>query len=190
MKTGIVLCIAAAAASLSLTAQTLDLTHLDRLSSKTDQVVNISLDESLIRLAGAFLKGGGKEVEEVRNILPGIRGITVRSYEFDADNIYSKADVDKIEQQLKGWSTVVEVREGKKQETTRIMIKPGNREVGGLVVLSAAPRSLTVVNIAGTLSAEQLEKLSGHLGIPEIDVKKPGSDGGKKKPAQEEEEEE
>lgn len=189
MKT--VLLFAAAALSLTLSAQTLDLTHLDRLSSKTDHVVNISLDEGLIRLAGAFLKGGGKEVEEVRNILPGIRGINVRSYEFDSDNLYSKADVDRIEQQLKGWSTVVEVREGKKQEVTRIMIKPGNREVGGLVVLSAAPRSLTIVNIAGTLSAAQLEKLGGHLGIPEIDInKKPGSSEGGKRKAQEDEEEE
>lgn len=187
MKTGIALLTAAVAACLPLSAQTLDLSHLDRLSSKTDHVVNISLDEGLIRLAGAFLKGGGKEVDEVRNILPGIRSINVRSYEFDADNLYSKADVDKVEQQLKGWSTVVEVREGKKQETTRIMIKPGNREVGGIVVLTAAPRSLTIVNIAGTLTAAQLEKLGGHLGIPEIEVdKKAGSEGGKKR-AQEEE---
>jgi len=88
---------------------------------------------------------------------------------------------------LKGWSTVVEVREGKKQETTRIMIKPGDREVGGLVVLSAAPRSLTVVNIAGKLTTDQLEKLSGHLGIPEISAGKK-TDPAKKRTQEEEEE--
>jgi hypothetical protein len=85
--------------------------------------------------------------------------------------VYSQSDVDKIDQQLKGWSTVLEVREGKKKEYTKIMMKTGANEVGGLVLVNAAPRELTVVNIAGTLTAEQLEKLGGHLGIPEIDVK-------------------
>lgn len=169
-RTILSLCLFAAGGVLAR-AQMLDLSHLDRLAEKTDQVVNVKLDEGLIRLASSFLKGGGQELDDVRKILPGIRGIYVRSFEFQQDGVYSQADVDKIDQQLKGWSTVLEVREGKKKEYTRIMMKTGANEVGGLVLVNAAPRELTVVNIAGTLTAEQLEKLGGHLGIPEIDVK-------------------
>lgn len=170
-KTILSLCLFAAAGSTAARAQLLDLSHLDRLADKTDQVVNVKLDEGLIRLASSFLKGGGSELEDVRKILPGIRGIYVRSFEFQEDGVYSQADVDKIDQQLKGWSTVLEVREGKKKEYTKIMMKSGASDGGGLVLVNAAPRELTVVNISGTLTAEQLEKLGGHLGIPEIDVK-------------------
>lgn len=169
-------------------AQMLDLKHLDRLSDKTDQVVNITLDEGLIRLAASFLKGDDPNLLEIRKILPGIRGIYVRSFEFDADGIYNKSDVDKIEEQLKGWNTVIEVREGHKKETTKVMIKTNSREAGGLVVLSTSPRELTVVNIAGVLTLEQLEKLGGHLGIPEIDIKKRSDSGSSKKKNEDEEE--
>ncbi len=163
-------------------AQMLDLKHLDRLSEKTDQVVNITLDEGLIRLAGSFLKGGDKDLDDVRKILPGIRGIYVRSYEFEKDGAYDQGDLDQIDRQLTGWSKVLEVREGRKKEYTKILIKAGSREVGGIVMISAGPRELTVVNIAGMLTAEQLEKLGGHLGIPEIDIKtKKNSSGSGKK---------
>ncbi len=155
-------------ASLTLSAQSLDLRHLDRLAEKTGEVVNVTLDEGLIRLAASFLKGGGEDLREVRNILPGLKGIYVRSYNFETANAYSAADVEKIEQQLKGWSTIVEVRSGRKGEHSKVMLKPGQ----GIVVLNSGPRELTVVNIEGSITMEQLEKLGGHLGIPEVDVKK------------------
>lgn len=171
MKTlSILLC-----ASVALSAQSLDLRHLDRLADKSGEVVNVTLDEGLIRLAGSFLKGGGDDLREVRSILPGLKGIVVRSYNFDADNVYTAADVEKVEQQLKGWSTIVESRNARKREASKVMMKPGQ----GIVVLNYGPRELTVVNVEGTITAEQLEKLGGHLGIPEVDVKKGKSSGAK-----------
>ena len=154
--------------AMTLSAQSVDLRHLDRLAEKTGEVVNVTLDENLIRLAASFLRGAGPELAEVRKILPGLKGIYVRSFTFESDNVYSPADVEKIEQQLKGWSTVVEVKSGRKRETSKVMMKLGT----GIVVLNCAPRELTVVNIEGSITVEQLEKLGGHLGIPEVDLKK------------------
>jgi hypothetical protein len=152
----------------ALSAQSLDLRHLDRLAEKSGEVVNVTLDEGLIRLASSFLKGGGDDLREIRNILPGLKGIYVRSYNFESDNVYSAADVEKIEQQLKGWSTIVETRKARSRESSKVMIKQG----GGIVVLNYGPRELTVVNVEGTITVDQLERLGGHLGIPEIDVQK------------------
>lgn len=162
-------------AGVAFAGQSLDLRHLDRLADKSGEVVNVTLDEGLIRLAASFLKGGGDDLREIRNILPGLKGIFVRSYNFDADNVYSAADVEKVEQQLKGWSTIVESRNGRKRESSKVMLKPGQ----GIVVLNYSPRELTVVNVEGTITVEQLEKLGGHLGIPEVDVKKGKSSGSK-----------
>jgi hypothetical protein len=155
----------------TLSGQTLDLRHLDRLAEKTGEVVNVTLDENLIRLAGSFLQGAGPAMADVRKILPGLRGIYVRSFNFDQDNVYSQADVEKVEQQLKGWSTVVEVRKGRNREMSKVMMKQGS----GIVVLNCSPRELTVVNIEGTLTLEQLEKLGGHLGIPEMKKSEPST---------------
>jgi hypothetical protein len=154
----------------SLMAQALDLSHLDRLAEKSGEVTNVTLDENLIKLASSFLKGGGSELDEVRKILPGIRGIYVRSFEFDREGVYSKADVDRIDQQLKGWVKIVESKKARDREQTRILMKPGNSngEAAGFVILTTSPKELTVVNIAGRLTAEQLEKLGGQLGIPEM----------------------
>lgn len=156
-----------AAAATTLSAETLDLRHLDRLAEKASgDVVNVTLDENLIRLAAMFLKG--PDLAEVRKILPGLKGIYVRSFNFESENSYTQADVEKIEQQLKGWTTVVEVKKGRQREMSKVMMKIGS----GIVVLNSSPRELTVVNIEGTITVEQLEKLGGHLGIPEIDMKK------------------
>jgi hypothetical protein len=189
MKRTILYLLLAVAAATACPAQMLDLKHLDRLADKTDQVVNITLDEGLIRLAASFLKSNDPDLAEIRKILPGIRGIYVRSFEFDTEGVYSQGDVDKITDQLKGWSTVVEVREGRKRETTKVMIKMNDRATGGLVLLNSGPRELTVVNIAGTVTVEQLEKLGGHLGIPEIDIKRRSGEGSSKKKYRDEEEE-
>jgi len=42
-----------------------------------------------------------------------------------------------------------------------------------LVVLSAEPKELTVVNIDGPIDPEQLSELSGHMGIPSFGRSKP-----------------
>jgi hypothetical protein len=174
------LCLSALLGGALASAQKLDLSHLDRLAEKTDQVVNVTLDEGLIKLASSFLRGGGSELDDIRKILPGLRGIYVRSFEFNEDGVWAQSDVDKVVEQLKGWTPVIEVKSGsRKREMTKVMIRGGAREVAGLVILNASPREFTVVNIAGAITVEQLEKLGGHLGIPEIDVRgRSGSSGG------------
>jgi len=43
----------------------------------------------------------------------------------------------------------------------------------GLVILSAEPKELTVVNIVGPINLDQLSDLGGHLGIPPVQMEKP-----------------
>jgi hypothetical protein len=84
------------------------------------------------------------------------------------------SDVEAIRSQLKapGWSRIVGVK-SIKGETSEVYLKREGNQVAGLVVLSAEPKELTVVNIDGPIDPEQLSELSGHMGIPRFGRNKP-----------------
>jgi hypothetical protein len=42
--------------------------------------------------------------------------------------------------------------------------------IGGLAIISAEPRQLTLVNIIGPIDLEKLSQLQGQLGIPKLDI--------------------
>src|SRR6185369_11657433 len=54
---------------------------LDRLASKAEETVDITLDKNLLRFAGGFLSGRGDEAR-ARSFLSGLESITVKSFEF------------------------------------------------------------------------------------------------------------
>lgn len=166
--------------------QGLDLKFLDRLADKTDEVVTVTLDESLLRM-GASLLGGSKDAADVRGVITGIKSITVRSFKFEKEGEYGKSDLDSIYGQLKGWSQVVEARE-KGERTGVWLLRPSDKKLGGVVIVAHSPKELTVVSIIGDVDMEKLGKLSGNFGIPEIDVKSggPKKDGAPKKEEDEE----
>jgi hypothetical protein len=62
-------------------------------------------------------------------------------------------------------------------EISEIYLQPlPNDQIGGLAVISAEPKEVTVVFIEGVLSISDLGKLSGNMGIPNITL----THGGKK----------
>ncbi|MBI5282683.1 MAG: DUF4252 domain-containing protein [Candidatus Solibacter usitatus] len=158
-------------------AQQLDLKFLDHLAGKTDEVVTLTLGEDLLKLgAGLIVADKDPDSRKVKDAIGGLRQILVRSYKFKQDGEYSPADVDKIYAQLKGpgWSQVLEARE--KKGRTTIHMRTSQNAAGGMVIVSAEPRELTVVAITGSIDMEKLGQLGGNFGIPEVkDAKKPAA---------------
>jgi hypothetical protein len=95
----------------------------------------------------------------MQELLGGITGIYVKSFEFDAPNMYAESDVEIIRKQVSGagWSRVVSVRE--KRELTEIYFWKERDTTGGLVVISAEANELTVVNIVGRIDLASLGAL-------------------------------
>ncbi len=49
------------------------------------------------------------------------------------------------------------------------MVKPlPDNKLGGLAIITAEPKEVTVVFINGTLNMSDIPKLSGNLGIPDL----------------------
>ena len=74
----------------------------------------------MLKQAAGFLAGKGSDTEKMQQLLEGITGIYVKSFEFNAPNVYAESDVETVRKQLSGsgWSRVVRVRE--KGELTEI----------------------------------------------------------------------
>lgn len=150
--------------------------NLDRLAKQATETTIVTLDRPLIELALKLMPKNDPEVAKIREAIQGVTGIYVRSFEFDREGVYQMADIEALRKQLEGpgWSRIVQVRG--KDENVDVSIHLEGDKILGLVIITAEPKELTVVNIAGTIRPEQLSDLE-RFGVPrvgELADKKPG----------------
>ena len=152
----------------------LQLGHLDRLADRAGESVNIAIDPSMLKVASAFLKADGDQAA-IKEMLAGLEGIYVRSFEFERENAYMAEDVNIIRKQLTapGWERVVTVDSKRDRELVEIYSWREANGSGGLAILVAEPMELTVVNIVGPFDLTKLGALQGNFGIPRIPVDRP-----------------
>lgn len=164
--------LALAAAMLPAWAQDIKLpVNLDALSDKADEAVTVTMDKSMLKLAGKFLNDKDGDDADVRKLLAGLDSIYVRSFQFSHEGQYNMADVEALRSQLQGpvWGRLVGVR-SKHGENVDVYFKDGgNGQIGGIVVIAAEPKELTIVHIIGTLDPEKLADLGGEFGIPRLE---------------------
>lgn len=163
-----------AAVLMPLGAQEIKLpASLDKLAEKADETVDVRLDGALLKMAGRFLSGKSDDEAHAKKMLSNLESITVRSYEFSREGQYDPADVEAVRAQVKApqWSRIVGVRSRRDGENVDVYFKDGgNGNLGGIVVISAEPKELTIVSIVGTLDPSELAGLGGQFGIPELDI--------------------
>jgi hypothetical protein len=137
----------------------LQLDHLNKLADKAKETVDVTADTAMLKQAAGFLAGKGSDSQKLNQMLDGITGIYVKSFEFAAAGAYTESDIDIIRKQLSapGWSRVVSVRD--KQELTEIYFWREKDTNGGMVVIAAETDELTVVNIVGRVDLASLAAL-------------------------------
>ena len=158
----------------------IQMSGLDHLAAKASQTVDVNLDERLMRLASRVFDEKDPDEREVKKLVAGLKGIYVKSFEFDADGQYTEADLETIRTQLKGpgWTRLVNVT-SKKEGMVEVYVLFSGDVVNGMAVLHTDDRELTVVNIAGPVDLDKLAKIEGNLGVPELGIepqKKPKND--------------
>jgi uncharacterized protein DUF4252 len=171
----------AAGAAAQLPAQ-IRITGLDGLAAKAKESVDITLDSTLLRMAGGFLASHDdkdKNGANIKDLLSGLKAITVRSYEFKEEGQYRIEDLEPIRAQLRtpGWSKIISSQS--KGEISEIYTRTEQGKVVGFAIIAAEPKELTVVAIEGTIDLKDLSKLGG-LGIPAIPIPDQSKDQGKK----------
>jgi hypothetical protein len=144
-------------------------TSIDHLATKASQTVEVSVDERLMKLASKLFSEKDAEEKEIKQLVAGIKGIYVKSFEFEADGQFTTADVDSIRSQLRApsWTRLLNVT-SKKDGILEVYLSMTGDIVNGLAVLATDDREFTVVNIVGPVDIQKLAKLEGQFGIPDL----------------------
>lgn len=146
---------------------------LDRLEARAAQVIDVSIDERLLRIALKFLNPKDPDQAKVRDLVSGLKGVYVKSYQFEKPDEYSASDVSSINTQLKapGWSRMVGVRSTRDRQNIEVHMMLVGDQIGGIAVIATEATQLTVVNIVGPIDLEKLSALEGKFGIPKLEIK-------------------
>ena len=140
------------------------------LDERAAEVVDVTLDATMLKLAANFFSSGDPDEREIRDMIRGLQGIYVRSYSFSKENDYDRALIDRVKGQLGAtWKPLVSVR-SRTRQNVNIMADMRGERIAGLVIISAEPREFTIVNIVGHIDLERLSRLEGEFGIPRITV--------------------
>ena len=140
------------------------------LAEHAKEVVDVTLDAQMLRLASKFFSSGDSNERAVRDVVQRLEGIYVRSYEFDREGQYDRKIVDTIRRQLgPSWKRIVNVR-SRDKENVEVYTDVRGDAITGLVVISAEPRELTIVNIVGPIDLDRLSHLEGQFGVPRISI--------------------
>jgi hypothetical protein len=156
------------AAPLAQGQQSFDFSSLDRLGANAKNKTDVTLDANMLKLAAGFLQND-KDSAQVKSLVENLKAVYVRDFEFDREGEYADADLAPFRTYLKQtqWTRIVESVEGK--DVSEVWLQPmPNNQTGGVAVISAGPKNLTVVYINGVINLNDISKLGGNMGIPEI----------------------
>lgn len=161
----------------------LRLESLQRVAPKASETVSIDVDGILLSLGKSMLSDDDPDEKTVKEIIEGLRGVYVRSYEFKTEGDFKETDLDVLRQQLRGpgWSRLVDVKtHGTDFDGAEVYALTAAGRVEGMAVLISEPRHLIVVNVVGSIDLNKLRRLEGTLGIPRIRIGRGEKDKGKK----------
>jgi len=138
------------ALSLPARSQSVDI-NLDALAAKAKEKAEVTLEGSLLTQA---LQNAP---EKVKGAVANVSRVVVRHYEFATDGQYSDSDLEAIRKQVSTWSRVINVKE--EHESTEIYLLSQNGKTAGFLLISAEPKELTVVHVAGSIDLASLQEV-------------------------------
>src|SRR5256885_802121 len=134
---------------------------VEKLSAKAKETVEVNMDGPMLRWASKFLSANDPEEAECARLVANLRGIYVRSFEFDHEDAYSAAEVDALRAQVHSptWTRVVGVHSVAHGDNVDVFFRLENDKMAGIIIIDAEPKELTFVNIVGPVEVEQLAAL-------------------------------
>lgn len=137
-----------------------------QLAARASNYTEVTLDRRMLDFASHFMNSDNDA--EGKRIIAKLKGIYVRTYEFDKPGEYTAAELAEIRGQFSGgdWSPMVKERSKNGMEDSDIYMKMVNGRMEGMFVLDAEPKELDFVYIDGPIDPEDLADISGKFGIP------------------------
>jgi hypothetical protein len=146
---------------------------VEKLGAKAKETVEVNMDGPMLRWASKFLSAEDPDEAECAKLVANLKGIYVRSYEFEHEGAYTTAEVEALRSQVHSpnWTRVVGVRSAADGDNVDVFFKIENDKMSGIVIIDAEPKELTFVSIVGQIEVDQLASLGGEFGIPKLNPK-------------------
>jgi Domain of unknown function (DUF4252) len=146
---------------------------IEKLSAKAKETVEVKMDGPMLRWASKFLSAEDPDERKAAKLITNLKGIYVRSFEFDGQGAYTSAEVEELRAQFRSpvWSRVVGVRSQHEGDNVDVFFKVEDDQMAGIVIIAAEAKELTVVNIVGPIDVDQLADLGGEFGVPKLNAK-------------------
>ncbi len=156
-----------AAATSALAAPGFDFRQLDKLGARAKDSTSINLEGPVLKMASRLLRND--KDPELRALVDGLSGIYIRTFEFDESGRYKESDLEPLRSYLdeQHWAKIVDVKERHETSAIYVLTLPDNQP-GGLAIVACEPKELTVVFIEGKINMDNIGRLSGTMGIPDM----------------------
>ena len=147
-----------------------------QLAARATHVSEVTLDKSMLGFASQVMDGRHKDRNDARarQLISGLDGIYVRSYEFDKPGEYSDSDLEQLRRHFETseWTPIVRDQDRKTGEISDVMVKMVNGQSRGIFILSAEPKELSIVLLLGSVNMNDLGELRGLSGLNGLSVLK------------------
>ena len=137
-----------------------DFDFFDALAAKAKNKTEVTLSGDLLKTALSLAKSTNKDKDVPEISLDGLVQVVVRSFEFDTEGAYQDSDLEPLRRQVgagTGWSRIVDAQENGDHSEIYVLSQGG--QFGGLLIIAAEKKELTVVHVQGTLQLAELASL-------------------------------
>jgi hypothetical protein len=110
--------------------------------------------------------------DELRRVIAGVSGITIRRYHFPESRQYDPETLSSVneEYRLAGWKHLpYKHASGTGSGMTDLWVRMENNAISNVAILRASAKEVNFVLVSGSISPLDLSHLGGHLGIPRIE---------------------
>jgi hypothetical protein len=141
---------------------------IDSLEESASSKSGYTFDHSMLVLAAKL----DPDNENLRRVIAGVNGISVRTYRFQRVSTYDPAALGSVDEEYRaaGWKRVI--NKGEKTEDsarTDLWVRTQDNAITNVALLLMKPTEVTFVAVSGSISPIDLLHLSGHFGIPQIE---------------------
>jgi hypothetical protein len=148
----------------------LALDHLNRLAGQATEVVEVNLDQTALQALVKLSLLGERDRTMLGDVTSRLKGVYVRSYEFEREGEYSPEDIETVRAQLRapGWARIVQITGqvgGRDGSADEVYLKQGGGGVDAYAVISTAPKNICVINVVGPLKLNEINVLDREFGI-------------------------
>jgi hypothetical protein len=140
---------------------------VESLGQNASSRTEFALDHSML----VFVSKLDQDDEDLRRVIAGVEGVSVRSYSFPRPGMYDSGILGSVRQQYHeaGWRHIVNTRKDRNSGATDLWIRYENNTVRNVAVLFAGQNHLNFIAVSGSISPLDLVHLGGHFGIPRIE---------------------